>query len=152
MGAPDPSRDRLLAVLIGLAKACDVGCKTDSTDSLILSALSAAAGQTADLAAITKRVLDEKDLVSPGCSICETPCGNTDSYDLCRINSDPDDVRREKHAILDGICRLFREGYVDTGDAEFLRRCLCAISEDVPAGYLVPFVNAIERKLHQPES
>ena len=76
-----PLHNELLGAVIGLARTCANNPKTDDTDRLIFTALRVSANKSANeqtLAAMIRRVNEEKAIISPGCVTCTARCGNTD--------------------------------------------------------------------------
>lgn len=47
-----------------------------------LAAVHAAGEDIETIAALTKRIHEEKALLAPGCAACETPCGRSSDYDM----------------------------------------------------------------------
>ena len=80
-----PLHNELLGAVIGLARTCANNPKTDDTDRLIFTALRVSANKSANeqtLAAMIRRINEEKAIISPGCATCTARCGNTDNYDM----------------------------------------------------------------------
>ena len=76
-----PLHNELLGAVIGLTRTCANNPKTDATDRLIFTALRVSANKSANeqtLAAMIRRVNEEKAIISPGCATCTARCGNTD--------------------------------------------------------------------------
>ena len=68
-----PLHNELLGAVIGLARTCANNPKTDDTDRLIFTALRVSANKSANeqtLAAMIRRVNEEKAIISPGCATC----------------------------------------------------------------------------------
>lgn len=82
--------------------ACNNNPKTENTDSLVIKALAFSASRPNNETAekVTDEIHAEKNIISPGCASCQTPCGNTSDYDMDRIYNAEDNVRRIKMQIL----------------------------------------------------
>ncbi|MCH5197775.1 MAG: hypothetical protein J1E34_02610 [Oscillospiraceae bacterium] len=91
--------DRIISALIGLIGACNNNPKTKETDNLVIKAL-AASSDTRNADAITYEILAEKKRISPGCAVCQMPCGNTSDYDMNRIYTASDEIKTLKLQIL----------------------------------------------------
>ena len=91
-----PLHNELLGAVIGLSRTCANNPKTDDTDRLIFTALRVSANKSANeqtLAAMIRRVNEEKAIISPGCATCTARCGNTDNYDMSLLWNAPDEIR-----------------------------------------------------------
>lgn len=79
-------KDQILSVLVGLAGAVNNNGKTADTDRIVLQALSYCDCKDdisqSDAEAILTTLRQEKHAVSPGCAVCNAPCGNTSDYDM----------------------------------------------------------------------
>lgn len=98
-----PLHNELLGAVIGLARTCANNLKTDDTDRLIFTALRVSANKSANeqtLAAMIRRINEEKAIISPGCATCTARCGNTDNYDMSLLWNAPDEIRKAKLSIL----------------------------------------------------
>ena len=94
--------DNVISVLIGLIGACNNGGKTKNTDELILKSLSC----FENVDEIIKKIKDEKDIISPGCKSCKSPCGNTSDYDINKIYNATNNIKQLKTKILDNLNEL----------------------------------------------
>ena len=104
-----PLHNELLGAVIGLARTCANNPKTDDTDRLIFTALRVSANKSANeqtLAAMIRRVNEEKAIISPGCATCTARCGNTDNYDMSLLWNAPDEIREAKLSILENAQAL----------------------------------------------
>ena len=82
------ARDTLLGALVGLARATTNEPKTDDTDEVLNAGLRLAAQPDAPeekLHRMLETVRTEKHRVAPGCASCAMPCGNTNDYDLAKL-------------------------------------------------------------------
>ncbi len=133
-------QDTLTGTLIGLAQVCRNNSKTAQTDRLILEGLFATVTNVnfddAALQALIDRIANEKALISPGCGICASPCGNTGDYDMQRIWGADEDVRSLKSLVLFGLRGMAAYayhamvlGYTDETVNTFFYKALAALAE-----------------------
>lgn len=144
-------QDELTGALMGLARACQNNPKTEQTDRIILEGLFTTVTNVnfndETLREMIRRVSDEKNIISPGCATCGSPCGNTDNYDMKDLwNADPD-IRSLKSLILFGIRGMAAYayhamvlGYTDETVNAFFYRALFVLGLDWPMEKLLPFV------------
>lgn len=128
-----PLHNELLGAVIGLARTCANNLKTDDTDRLIFTALRVSANKSANeqtLAAMIRRINEEKAIISPGCATCTARCGNTDNYDMSLLWNAPDEIREAKLSILENAQAL----------AEKLMQTK---SEEVPEGTIPRLYHAL---------
>ena len=131
--------DRIISALVGLVGACGSNPKTENTDSVLMSALSAQPGDAAALAAIYA----EKNAVSPGCATCAMPCGNTSDYDMGRIYAAPAEIRDLKLRIIARLRQTARN--IGSGaDCGIFYKALTYISLDLPESELQRLLEEIE--------
>ena len=120
-----PLHNELLGAVIGLARTCANNPKTDDTDRLIFTALRVSANKSANeqtLAAMIRRVNEEKAIISPGCATCTARCGNTDNYDMSLLWNAPDEIREAK------FCKKSEE--IPEGTIPRLYHALFMVKED----------------------
>lgn len=78
-------RKELLGALIALAKTCNSNFKTENTDRVLIEGLVAAKTEAFGEDMIQKKLdmaRQEKYVISPNCSTCASPCGNTSEYNV----------------------------------------------------------------------
>lgn len=101
--------DKLWGALIGLAGACSNNGFSGHTTHLIIdtTALIEKIEQeepSEDSEELLKQQLEavhaEKYQISPGCATCEARCGNTDDYDMEKIEKADTDVREAKIRLM----------------------------------------------------
>lgn len=93
----------LLGCLVGLARASDNNPKTPNTDQILRDGLLATTPGICtqeELQSWIESVKAEKDAVAPGCALCQNRCGNTDDYDMRRLELAEPEIRNAKWAIL----------------------------------------------------
>lgn len=100
--------DRIISALIGLIRACDNNPETPNTDAVVLRALAFQSADDRAVQEVADAVRREKFAVSPGCATCAMPCGNTSNYDMGRIYSAPEGVKKLKLDILSALHRAAR--------------------------------------------
>ena len=100
-------QDKLTGALIGLAKACGNGEKTENTDRIIIEGLFTTVTNVnfndKTLEDMITKVHNEKDRIVPGCAGCMSRCGNTDDYNMEELWNADEDIRSLKSLILFGI-------------------------------------------------
>lgn len=78
-------RKELLGALIALAKTSNNNPKTEHTDRILIEGLVAIKTQSFEEEMLKKKLTmarQEKHVISPNCSTCASPCGNTSEYDI----------------------------------------------------------------------
>ena len=133
--------DKIISVLIGLVGACGSNPKTENTDHLVLKSLAHSFCRNSDADAV-QGVIDEiraeKNIIAPGCALCETPCGNTSDYDMSRIYDAEDEIRKAKLDILSELCETAayicsdqKTKLLTETEIEFFYKALSYISYDL---------------------
>ena len=108
-------QDELTGALIGLVKTCGSSTKTENTDRIIIEGLFTTItnvnfnNQT--FQDMIDKVHNEKNIISPGCSACETRCGNTDDYDMENLWKESEEIGAFKNTILMVICQTAAKLY-----------------------------------------
>ncbi len=144
-------QDELTGALIGLAKACGNNPKTENTTRILIEGLFTTITNVnfnnETLKKMIEKVHAEKTLVVPNCNSCESPCGNTDDYDMKKLWSDNEDIRSLKSLILFGIRGMAAYayhamvlGYEDEDVNNFFYKALTVISFDWGMDELLPVV------------
>ena len=144
-------QDELTGALIGLAKACQNGVKTENTTKLILEGLFTTITNVNfyddTIRDTIGRVHEEKDKIVPGCMACMSKCGNTDDYDMNEIWNAQEDIRSLKSLVLFGIRGVAAYawhalvlGYRDEQVEEFFYKALAMIGYDFGMEELLPIV------------
>lgn len=144
-------QDELTGALIGLAKACQNGVKTENTTKLILEGLFTTITNVNfyddTIRDMIGRVHEEKDKIVPGCMACMSKCGNTDDYDMNEIWNAQEDIRSLKSLVLFGIRGVAAYawhalvlGYRDEQVEEFFYKALAMIGYDFGMEELLPIV------------
>lgn len=144
-------QDELTGALIGLARACANNEKTENTDRIILEGLFTTITNVnfnnETIEEMIRRVHAEKEAVSPGCSSCAKPCGQTEDYSVKEIWEADEDIRSLKSLILFGIRGMAAYayhamvlGYTDDTVNGFFYRALFVLGLDWPMEKLLPVV------------
>ena len=142
-------KDALTGALIGLSRATYGDTKPDErTWRLLKKGLAALAGDSREeLAELTGRVREEKKRLVPRCSICASPCGRNDDYDMSLLSSAPVEVRALKAAILAEARTLAaKPGSGGEEEGRFLAKALFAVGEEWDADLLRPILEEAERR------
>lgn len=151
--------NHIISALIGLVGACNNNPKTENTDQVVMKALSFSPSQSeADsetAAAICQVLIDEirteKNTVSPGCSTCQMPCGNTSDYDMNRIYDAEPEVRDLKLKILSVLKELAADiynrckaGALSEESMDFFYKALVYVSLDMEKEGLLTFWGEVQ--------
>ena len=144
-------QDKLTGALIGLAGACANNEKTEMTDHLILEGLFTTVTNVnfnnETILQLIDRVHEEKNRISPGCTGCGAPCGQTEDYDMSKLWNADEDIRSLKSLILFGIRGMAAYayhamvlGYTDDTVNAFFYRALFVLGLDWTMEQLLPVV------------
>ncbi len=136
-------QDKLTGALIGLARATEgnENLISASTDQAVLEGLFATLTNVnfdnEAIAALIKRVSEEKEKLVPNCASCASPCGRTNDYDMQNLWTADADIRSLKSLILFGIRGMAAYayhaavlGYTDKDVNKFFYKALFAIGMD----------------------
>lgn len=130
----------IISALCGLAGACGNNPKTANTDALVIKALASPildpgmSDEQIDL--IASEIRAEKFAVSPGCAVCEFPCGNTSDYNTDRIYTSSPEIRELKLNVLTELLRAAASIYnsqTPPSDIDIIYKALSYISYDLDA-------------------
>ncbi|MDE7281238.1 MAG: hypothetical protein K2N36_05810 [Ruminiclostridium sp.] len=139
---------RIISVLIGLVGACNNGVPTKNTDTLLIRALAFAPSSEDDpeIEKLIEEIRAEKNIVSPGCAACASPCGNTSDFDLNRLNGASEEIRNIKEEILTVLHRIAKdvEELYDK-DIELLYKSLSYVSYDMEKEPLQDLLNELKK-------
>jgi hydroxylamine reductase len=142
-------QDELTGALIGLARSCENNPYTGKTTRIIIEGLFTTVTNVnfnnETLREMTARVRAEKNNIVPDCSVCASPCGNTDEYDMKQLWNANEDIRSLKSLILFGIRGMAAYayhalvlGYESEEVNKFFYKALSVISNDLEMGELLP--------------
>lgn len=121
----------IFGAAVGLVRTMDkVGADAQS-DELLLAALSAL--DDSPQADWVEKLHEQKNILSPDCAVCPTPCGHNDDFDLSTMNLLPDEIREKKNAVINAVLRLAKS---DSPDLDLLHRGVFIIGEYVDAAML----------------
>lgn len=95
---------RLLGSLIGLSHVVYSNPKTENTDQILLKGLQKINHVSND--EMMKTVQNEKYTISPSCKSCEHPCGNSDDYDLDKLDLEEDKIKQMKLRLIEKAIEL----------------------------------------------
>ncbi len=145
-------QDELTGALIGLARAsADSSLPAGSIDLLLIQGLFTTVTNVnfneETIRNLIRLVHEEKKRLVPDCSVCGSPCGRTEDYDLSLLWNAPEDIRSLKSLILFGIrgvgayaYHAMVLGYTDEELNRFIRKALFAVGEDWGMEELLPVV------------
>lgn len=125
---------RIISVLIGLVGACNNGVPTRNTDPLLIKALafSPSSDNDPEIEKLIEEIRAEKNIVSPGCATCVSPCGNTSDYDLSRLEGASEEIRSIKLEILTELHRIAEDAEeLYDKEMELLYKSLSYVSYDL---------------------
>lgn len=144
-------KDALTGALIGLSRATYGDTEPDErTWRLLAEGLAALGGEAEEetLENLTLRVREEKKRLVPRCSVCASPCGRNDDYDMSLLSSAPPEVRALKAAILAEARTLAaKPGSGGEEEGRFLAKALFAVGEEWDADQLRPILEKAEQRM-----
>ena len=137
-------KEEISGALIGLARTCNMHPKTEETTGVILCGLMAAHpyadSAQEELRDMLVKIEQEKKQIAPGCAACMARCGNTDNYDLDQIQSEEEEIRCLKTALLQKLydkaieaVDSYMQGSLSEEEEMWFYRALCAVSYDMDA-------------------
>ena len=145
-------QDKLTGALIGLARSVAGGnLPTKETDKVILEGLFTTITNVNFSSETVQDMIDlvhaRKDMLAPACSVCGSPCGGSDDYDMNEVWNANEDIRSLKSLILFGLRGMAAYGYhamvlgyTDPEVNEFFYRALFAIGYEDTMDALLPLV------------
>ncbi len=145
-------QDALTGALIGLARATDSSTRvTPHTWQLMIEGLFTTVTNVnfseETIREMVDRVHREKARLLPDCSLCASPCGRNDDYDMDLLWNGQEDIRSLKSLILFGIRGMAAYahhamvlGYRDEEINRFFGRALFALGEEWDMEELLPVV------------
>ena len=143
-------QDELTGALIGLARAAsDEALPTERTDRLLIQGLFTTITNVnfneKTIQNLIQLVHEEKMRLVPDCSVCGSPCGRTEDYDLSLLWNAQEDIRSLKSLILFGIrgvsayaYHAMMLGYTDEELNRFFCKALFAVGENWGVDELLP--------------
>ena len=143
-------QDELTGALIGLARAAsDEALPTERTDRLLIQGLFTTITNVnfneKTIQNLIHLVHEEKKRLVPDCSVCGSPCGRTEDYDLSLLWNAQEDIRSLKSLILFGIrgvsayaYHAMMLGYTDEELNRFFCKALFAVGENWGVDELLP--------------
>lgn len=110
-------RDNILGALIGLVGATSNSGKTVGTDRIVAEAVLAVAKyddkkSKDEINEVIRKIHDEKYRISPGCSSCSVPCGNTSDRDMTGFWDCSEEEKSWKLDIIEMLGNI-AEKYID---------------------------------------
>ncbi len=151
-------QDKLTSSLIGLARGASNSPRvSDETYRLIIEGLFTTITNVNFNESTIKRLTEwvdiEKNRLIPDCSVCPSPCGHNDDYDVSNIWNADEDIRSLKSLILFGIRGMAAYahhamvlGYTDEEVNRFFLKALCTLGEDLTMEDLLPVVMEVGEK------
>lgn len=145
-------QDELTGALIGLARATDGETYPDGdTWRVMVEGLFATVTNVnfneETICALIDRVHREKKKLVAQCSVCPSPCGRNDDYDMSLLWNADEDIRSLKSLILFGIRGVAAYayhamvlGYTDDEVNRFIAKALFAVGRDLDMENLLPVV------------
>ncbi len=135
-------QDELTGAMIGLARATDGDTKPrKETYALFIKGLFTTITNvnfnSETIQELIDAVHEEKHFLVPDCTVCQSPCGRNDDYDMNKLWEANEDVRSLKSLILFGIRGMAAYayhagvlGYTNDEVNHFLAKALFSIGED----------------------
>ena len=145
-------QDQLTGALVGLARSVAGGnVPTADTDKTMISGLFTTITNVNFNSSTIQAMIDEvharKDMLSPGCTACGSPCGQNDDYDMNEVWNANEDIRSLKSLILFGLRGMAAYayhamvlGYTDADVNEFFYRAMFVIGYEDTMEALLPMV------------
>lgn len=144
-------QDELVGALIGLARATDGHQLKDSTHKVMIEGLFTTLTNVnfneETILSQIDAVRRERETFISECSVCESPCGRNDEYDMNGLWTDDEDIRSLKSLILFGLKGIAAYayhalvlGYSDQEVNDFFYEGLFAVGEDLDMEQLLPIV------------
>ena len=102
-------RKELLGALIALAKTSNNNPKTENTDRILVEGLVALKVQSFGEEMLNKKLAmarQEKHVISPNCSTCASPCGNTSEYDVEQWKEESEICQEIKRQMIEDLLEL----------------------------------------------
>jgi len=115
----------VISALIGLVGAISNNGKSESTDSVIRSALLNCTDDE------IKKIHQEKFKISPDCASCKSPCGNTSDYPVELMDKWPTEQRNLKEQIMAEIIRIAKNTDSDSELPEIILKAIAYIGYDL---------------------
>jgi hydroxylamine reductase len=149
--------EKIISALIGLAGACNNNPKSENTDSIMAESLAfALLNPDCDEKAIltqVEKIYAEKKVIAPNCADCKFPCGNTSDYDMNRIYSADEDIRKLKLKVLYLLEKIAEKAFrnTNTADCEVFYKTLSLISYDLTEERLCKLADETENILENIE-
>lgn len=111
--AEKTKRDELLGALVGLSRAIVNEAPGENSYGILLEGLKSLADNLNDEALTEKIniVRAEKQTLTPGCSVCQFPCGRMEEYDMDEFYSSSDNIKSLKTLLLYAIIELSQKLY-----------------------------------------
>lgn len=149
-------QDELTGALVGLARAAGGGAPDEKIRKLITKGLFTTVTNVnfneESIKRLIAEVRAEKSRLVPQCTLCASPCGNNDEYDMSEIWNADEDIRSLKSLILFGIRGMAAYayhadllGYTSDEVSELFVKALAAIGEDWGMEQLLPIVMEVGR-------
>lgn len=91
--------EQIISALIGLVGAVSNNGKTEQTDGVIRKAFLQIRSGGSEQETV-EEVHREKFAISPDCTICKNPCGNTSDYDMDRFHEASEPIRNRKLELI----------------------------------------------------
>ncbi len=100
---------KILSALIGLAGAMSNNGRTDTTDEVVIDALTCVKSDNTDIENAVEQIHKEKNKISPNCASCMNPCGNTSDYDMSHWHESVPEILRAKERTWSELKRVILE-------------------------------------------
>ncbi len=144
-------QDELTGSLIGLARVIDSNAPTPDTAKIVLEGLFTTVTNVNFNEVTIREMIDkveaEKKAIASDCSVCTSPCGKNENFDMDTLWTGDEDIRSLKSLILFGIRGMAAYayhamvlGYTDEEVNSFFYKGLFAVGHDFDADKLLEIV------------
>lgn len=102
-------RKELMGALIALAKTSNNNSRTKNTDRVLIEGLVATNMESFGEEMLRRKLemaRQEKHVISPNCSTCASPCGNTSEYDVDLWKEESEICREIKRQMIVDVLHL----------------------------------------------
>ena len=144
-------QDELTGALIALSRAAEGTMPQESTHRAMIEGLFITLTNVnfdqESIQSQIKKVRREKEALVSQCSVCRTPCGRNDEYDMEKLWKEEPDIRSLKSLLLFGLRGMAAYayhamvlGYSDEEVNQFFYKGMFAVGAELPMEKLLPLV------------
>lgn len=135
-------RDRLIGVLIGLARATfgNDDIITPDTYPTIIKGLTAG---DSEIDSMISAVQQEKYRIVPDCAVCTVKCGRNEDFDMIQLENEPPAEKAAKLQLLETAVKLAKcvpDGGDSRANSFFTKALMMAGTRELPVEFLLPAI------------